>query len=1371
MLFLFFFIAFADCFSISSINSSNLTFTAEKKLLSCSNLPPVTIYSCFLSKFPSENINNRTNDANLQWIGTTKSSFEAEFGQIKPAKFAFLQLENVDTIGEIIWNGAKIGNVRNSFRKYLFDVSKTINPTNQLQIDLQAPVIAAKQAAEAQYPIKQYPECPVSAQTNGQCHVNMLRKPQYSFSWDWGPSMPDSGIYDSPKLLVFDSSAIFDAKLQLLSAFSDDLQILQVQVLILHPNSESAPAGQAIVNFKPALKFSEDAMKFEKVDENLWKGTMNLQIEREEINWWWIHGMGKQNLYTATITWDSSSSEISSIEKQFGFRTAELVQDQLQDGLSFYFKINEKPTFMSGSNWIPSSSYIGDFSDYYADNLQSAVDAGIKMLRVWGGGIYEQDAFYSKANELGLLIWQDFTFACSTYENDDAFLDSVAKEVSDQIWRLSSNPSIVAWAGNNENEAALATNWWSIPDEEMDFYYKQYSDLYINTAQKTILSEGLTVPFVLSSPSNGKMSENSPNGIAKNPYDPNFGDVHFYDYKSDCTDWTKFPKTRFASEFGYQSVAKIYEKCFRMDFWDCTGIFLIFSGFKILLAQKYDLYHSTDFDVHRNWLAITNSKPISEWYFENTSEWTLDYPPFFAYFEKLLSKYAAKYDPLLVKIQKDPISTDNVVFFQKMTVVFTDITVLFGAYFFCKSFNSRKNNLEVAFLISCNAALFIIDHIHFQYNGLILGLLLCFLAAFMNGKLKTAALVFSFLLHLKHLFLYVAPFAGIAFLQQINSTRIRRGIKTAFLKLAFIASIVLFVSAASLFPFLSQLDQLAARLFPFKRGLTHSYWAGNFWAIYNFVDLLLARLFGMKSALTSGLVGEFSHQVLPNVPPLATFSLTFASMIPALVKIWTKPERKTWILSFCSIALSSFIFGWHVHEKAILLALLPASGFMLLEKSLFRVFGILMVAGVSGVLPLIFTEFEQSIVIPVYILYLLTTLYIFQPDFQRMNIIEKLYIISSVPLVAFVQIWSKVLLPSLPFLPLLVQSLYTALGVLYSFILINLELFSVDSWGLISSIESVTSSADRYFGSAWAAQRNHHQDGNEQIYGFITQFFGEQPWIKNQSEEAFKNFIYLSQTVQSICTSSQANFYRSRAGLQSTMGALYWQLNDVWSTASWSSLDYSKNWKPLHYQIKKNFNSELTLISKVNDNDQLEVFVISDYVATKGRLKVETRSWRSFDTLGEVDYGMFEIKQLEGNLILTKNVGFLLNQMNCPYGKWNECYFTISFITNDGLTLFTTWESPVPIREIKVFTELDANVAFFGDCSIDPKDQSLEFEISSALPQPFVWLETRYIGKWSDNFFMMTSSRSFLTFMPAYELTCEEFMKDAQIYYPSKVHW
>ncbi|CAG5077505.1 Oidioi.mRNA.OKI2018_I69.PAR.g8736.t1.cds [Oikopleura dioica] len=550
---LFIVISICSGYSISSAKTSNLTFTAQKKLHSCTSLTPISIYSCYLSKFPEENINYRTNDAKLQWIGNTRATYEAEIDASSTSKFAFLELRSIDTVGEIFWNGEKIGHVANSFRRYLLDVSSRILPKNHLQIDLSPPISSAKKLAEKDQ-IPQFPECPVPAQTNGQCHINMLRKAQYSFSWDWGPSLPDSGINEEPKLISFDFSMIYDAKLNLLTKYSDVQQTVQLQLLILHPNSKEAPNGEIQVSFEPSLPFDLGEIIYEKFegDKNLWKATADLSISIMDINWWWPHEMGKQDLYSVQFSWIPEKGEKSTIEKEFGFRSVELVQEQLPDGRSFYFKINEKPIFMSGSNWIPSASSIASFDNLYEDNLQSAVEAGIKILRVWGGGIYEQDAFYSLANRLGIMIWQDFMFTCSTYENDSEFLNSVEKEVSDQIWRLSSNPSVIAWAGNNENEAALATNWWSIPEEKMNLYFGQYRDLYTNTIQNTVIKEGLSSPFFLSSPSNGKESELSPFGIAKNPYDPNYGDVHFYDYKSDCTDWRNFPKTRFASEFGYQ---------------------------------------------------------------------------------------------------------------------------------------------------------------------------------------------------------------------------------------------------------------------------------------------------------------------------------------------------------------------------------------------------------------------------------------------------------------------------------------------------------------------------------------------------------------------------------------------------------------------------------------------------------------------------------------------------------------------------------------------------------------------------------------------------------------------------------------------------
>ena len=154
-----------------------------------------------------------------------------------------------------------------------------------------------------------------------------------------------------------------------------------------------------------------------------------------------------------------------------------------------------------------------------------------------------------------------------TRKDSPEFRFIVKKEVEHQLWRLGDKPAIISWSGNNENEAALATNWYDT-DQEKEFYYRQYFNLYIDTIMKEFKSHDLSVPFVTSSPTNGKKSEDYPYFIADNPYDPNYGDVHYYNYKDDCRDWRNFPKARFVSEFGYQerySSGKIIQENFFMD--------------------------------------------------------------------------------------------------------------------------------------------------------------------------------------------------------------------------------------------------------------------------------------------------------------------------------------------------------------------------------------------------------------------------------------------------------------------------------------------------------------------------------------------------------------------------------------------------------------------------------------------------------------------------------------------------------------------------------------------------------------------------------------------------------------------------------------
>lgn len=251
---------------------------------------------------------------------------------------------------------------------------------------------------------------------------------------------------------------------------------------------------------------------------------------------------------------------VSEKEVSFGFRTVELIQEPVitgdpEAGLTFNFRINGVDLFAMGSNWIPASILPEQTNDidYVRYLLQSAKDANMNMLRVWGGGLYESDEFYKMADEMGIMIWQDFMFACALYPVDEDFLSSVRLEIEQQVQRLQYHPSIVIWAGNNENEMAIAGPWWPDVMAWNKKLREAYAKLYTETIKPIVMILDPTRPFVDSSPSNGPLSSNQPNGIAKAPNDNKYGDVHHYDYFADSFEWTNYPSTRFASEYGFQS--------------------------------------------------------------------------------------------------------------------------------------------------------------------------------------------------------------------------------------------------------------------------------------------------------------------------------------------------------------------------------------------------------------------------------------------------------------------------------------------------------------------------------------------------------------------------------------------------------------------------------------------------------------------------------------------------------------------------------------------------------------------------------------------------------------------------------------------------
>ena len=230
---------------------------------------------------------------------------------------------------------------------------------------------------------------------------------------------------------------------------------------------------------------------------------------RTPVELWWPNGYGKQKLYDMNVTF-TAESDVTQRNMKVGFRTVELIQDpvsaQREHGLTFYFRINGLPIFLKGSNWIPADSFQERISkDRLYWLLSSASSVGINAMRVWGGGVYESDELYLICDELGIMVWQDLMFSVALYPSNEHFLVSVAEEITYQIQRLKHHPSIILWAGNNENEKALRQDWFGIRDD-FQRYYDDYVKLYVTTIKPIITALDSSREYLVSSPGDGAQS-------------------------------------------------------------------------------------------------------------------------------------------------------------------------------------------------------------------------------------------------------------------------------------------------------------------------------------------------------------------------------------------------------------------------------------------------------------------------------------------------------------------------------------------------------------------------------------------------------------------------------------------------------------------------------------------------------------------------------------------------------------------------------------------------------------------------------------------------------------------------------------------------
>lgn len=456
------------------------------------------------------------NEYDVRWIADRDWTAERSFELTDVAQV--LVLSQLDTMATVRVNGVVVLQAQNAFRRYRVDLSDVARVgTNEIAITFHSPTAEAnaRQAAQPFFQpyTKNYPV------PNG----NMLRKPQCDFGWDWNAALMPSGIYGDLHLEPVQDVRIADVLVH--QEHADDVAKVRVTALM----EGVAVGGKATLCGATAEgQPGADGVVFE------------FEIANPEL--WWPAGQGAQVLHDLEITAGTASATL-----RIGLRDMRLVSEPDEVGRSFKVCVNGRDVFCKGANWIPTDALAGNATEEaLRDLLQSAVDANMNMIRVWGGGWYESELFYDICDELGLMVWQDAMFSCSLYPADEAFLTEVAEEVVDNARRLQHRASLAIWCGDNELIGALT--WYEESLKDRDRYLVAYDRLN-RTIEMALKSVDPGVNWWPSSPSPGPLS------FGDAWHDDSSGDMHFWSVWHEGRDFEHYRdvQPRFCSEFGFQS--------------------------------------------------------------------------------------------------------------------------------------------------------------------------------------------------------------------------------------------------------------------------------------------------------------------------------------------------------------------------------------------------------------------------------------------------------------------------------------------------------------------------------------------------------------------------------------------------------------------------------------------------------------------------------------------------------------------------------------------------------------------------------------------------------------------------------------------------
>ena len=468
-----------------------------------------------------------------------RKSFDIEKEDLENAGDMILTFNGLDTLADIMLNGTLIASVDNMHRIWEFSVISLLKEKdNELIINFHSPV---------NYIAKEFEADPAILGTEDAMRgFPKIRKGHYMFGWDWGPRLPDAGIWKSVELVETDRARFTGTYIS--QEWEEDFS--QVKLGFDVKISEAMGKERNLESETPesyGFKVSVFTPEGEKIADNI-DGALGICITDPEL--WWPNGLGKQPLYTVEIklTDNESGTVIDSITKRIGLRKLEISREKDEYGEEFAQMVNGVKYFAMGADYIPEDNILSRTNPERTRKLlEDCVAANFNSIRVWGGGIYPEDYFFDICDELGLVVWQDFMFACANYRLTRHFEENIYEELKCQIRRLAHHPSLGLWCGNNEMEMFVDQGTWGAKNEIKSDYVKMYEYIF----PRLLESEDPDRVYWPASPSSG--------GGFDYPNDPNRGDVHYWDVWHGNKPFTEYRKFffRYLSEFGFQSFPSI----------------------------------------------------------------------------------------------------------------------------------------------------------------------------------------------------------------------------------------------------------------------------------------------------------------------------------------------------------------------------------------------------------------------------------------------------------------------------------------------------------------------------------------------------------------------------------------------------------------------------------------------------------------------------------------------------------------------------------------------------------------------------------------------------------------------------------------------